>query len=185
MKLLTTLLILVFASQVQAEDKNILDYKDWSANEVESHRVSEKGACVASTGAKEKGDTVIEVYSEAGKIDGFVKPVVQIVTTEVDPAMGVMVSIDGRKHPMTIVLKETKEVEVEVLEEGSSIPTIEKVEQQIFIGKFQEKDRVISLLRAKNNVKATFYSAQGEVGERNFSLRGSSRTIKTMMETCL
>jgi len=183
MKLIASLLVIAFSVQANAADKKILDYKDWKADEFEVHKVSDKTACVAATFEKGK-DTSLEVYAEANEAGDFVNPVVQIVTTEMPPALGVVASVDGRKMPMTIALKETKEVEVEVLEEGSSVPVIKKVEQQVFLGKFKDKERMIRLLRAKNRVKATFFSAEEEVGKSTFSLRGSSKTIKTMLESC-
>ncbi len=184
MKLILSLLVITISIQTQAADKDILNFKSWKATEVESHKVSGKGACVAATKELGDGDTSLEVYSESNGVDGFVNPVVQIVTTSMDPALGVMASVDGRDMPMSISLSETKEIEVEVLEEGSSIPVVKKVEQQVFLGKFNEKTRMISLLKNLNKVKATFYSADGEVGKAEFSLSGSSRTIGTMLETC-
>ncbi len=183
MKLIASLIVITLSIQLQAADESIIEYKDWAANKIESHKVTDQSACVALTTEEDK-DTTLEVYAEAGKVDGYVQPVVQIVTTEMDPALGVMASVDGIRMPMTIALKETKEVEIEVLEEGSSIPVVKKVEQQVFLGKFADKERMIALLRAKNRVVATFYDATGELGEAQFSLRGSSRTIRTMMDSC-
>lgn len=183
MKLLTTVLVLAFSAQVQAADKKISSSKDWSAVEVEAHKVSEKAACVASTTEKGK-DMTLEVYAEANEDGGFVKPVVQIVTTEIDPALGVVASIDGHKMSMTIALKETKEIEVEAIDPTTGEPVMQKVEQQVFIGKFKDKETMIRLLRAKNRVRATFYNAEGEVAKSTFSLRGSSKTIKSMMTAC-
>ncbi|MEM7646561.1 MAG: hypothetical protein AAF203_06615, partial [Pseudomonadota bacterium] len=114
-------------------------------------------------------------------------PVVQIISTELPSALGAMFKADRVKQefPMTISLKETKEVEIEVLEEGATTPTIKKVEQQIFIGKFKDKEEMIKLIRARNKITAKFFDASGEVAEETFSLRGSSRTIRQMVKECL
>lgn len=171
MKILTTTLLLAFSIQAHAGQK-IIDYKDWTASIIDSHAVSEKEACVAKTSLRSK-DTHLEVYAEVSR-NGYVEPVVQIVTTNVPPALGVVASIDGTPVPMTISLIETKEVQ-----QG-----LQTVEQQVFLGKFKDKEQVIRLLRAKNRVRAKFYSESGMVADETFSLRGSSRTIKTMMSTC-
>lgn len=184
MKTLTSILIIFCTIQTQAADTVIVNFKDWSASQLDRHIVSEKGACSATTKINGK-DTYLEVYAEANEKGGYVQPMVQIITTDVDPAIGVVASIDGTQLPMSISLKETKEVEIEVVRPGSSIPVVQKVEQQVFVGKFQDKERLIQLIRAKNRFTATFYSSAGRVGQETFSLRGSSHTVKTMFERCL
>ena len=82
---------------------------------------------------------------------------------------------------VSILLKETKEIEI--VKPGSPLPV--KVEQQVFVGKFKDKDQMIRLIRAKNRFQVTFYAASGSVARETFSLRGSSRTVKTMFERCL
>ena len=86
---------------------------------------------------------------------------------------------------MSISLKETKEVEVEVLEEGATEPTIKKVEQQVFIAKFKDKDEMVRFIRARNKIGVKFFDASGEVAEAEFSLRGSSKTVREMTKKCL
>jgi len=186
MKLLITILLMTFSAQTQAQtaDQKILDYKDWGANKVAAHKVSGESACVARTVIKNK-DTSLEIYMEANVQGGYVEPVVQIVSTDLPPALGAVANISGHKLPMTIVLKETKEVEKEVLEAGSSIPVLKKVEQQIFIGKFKDKREMIKLIRDKSNVKTSFYDATGVIGSETFSLRGSNRTVGAALKACL
>ena len=123
-------------------------------------------------------DSYLEVYAEKSSQGGYVQPMVQIVTTSVKPALGVVVSIDGTQLPMTISLKETKEVVL-----SGIVPR--KVEQQVFIGKFKDKESMIRLIRAKNRFVANYYDASGRVAQETFSLRGSSKTVKTMMDRCL
>ena len=94
MKTITAIVTLMFAFQTQAADVSIINYKDWMAAQVDSHIVTEKGACLASTKIAGK-DTYLEVYAEANEQGGFVEPMVQVITTDVDPAVGIVASIDG------------------------------------------------------------------------------------------
>lgn len=186
MKTLIALLLLTASVQLQAAEVEILDYKDWRAVKVSAHAVSAKSSCVAKTSLKDK-DIRIEVYSEASTAGGYVLPMVQIVGTDLPQALGVIfkTSPGKRDFPMTISLKETKMVDVEVLEEGSSIPVSKQKEQQVFIGRIVDSERMIKALRAYNTVTAVFYDATGEVAKEKFSLRGSSKTISTMMKECI
>ena len=186
MKQLVVSLVMIFSLQAQAADVEIAKSKDWRADQLESHKVSEKGACVAQTQIKDK-DTYLEVYAEANEQGGFVEPMVQIVSTELPPALGVMFKADNVKEefPMTISLKETKEIEIEVQEEGAAAPVKKKVEQQVFVGKFSDKEEMIRWIRARNRITAKFFDASGEVAQEQFSLRGSSKTIRTMFKKCL
>lgn len=184
MKLLINLLILGLAIQLQAADKTVSEYKAWKLVKTTGHGVSDKAACVAST-ADKKTNSVLEIYAEANVDGGYVAPTFQIVTTGMDPALGIVASIDGNKVPMTISLSETKEIEVPAVDEETGETVLQKVEQQVFLGKFATKNKTIHLIRAKNSVKADFYNAEGKIGQAVFSLAGSSRTIKTLEKECL
>lgn len=176
MKTLTAILVLILSIQAHADVK-ILDFKDWSASQIDQHDVSENGACLAMTKIRGK-ETYLEVYAEKNDQGGYVQPMVQIVSTDLPPALAVVASIDGTRLPMTISLKETQEITV-----PGPVPT--KVEKQVFVGKFKDKEAMIRLIRAKNRFQATFYDGSGRVARETFSLRGSSRTVKAMTDRCL
>ena len=176
MKTLVTIIALIFSIQAHA-DVEFYSLKDWSAYTVDSHTVSDKEACLAMTKIKNK-ETYLEVYAEKNAQGGYVQPMVQIVSTQLPAALAVVASIDGTKLPMTISLKETKEITV-----PGPFPT--KVEQQVFVGRFKDKESMISLIRRKNRFQATFYDGSGRVARETFSLRGSSKTVKNMMDRCL
>lgn len=184
MRLLFSILILVVSTQIQAADSNIIEFKDWRADKVESHLVTGQAACVAQTTIRDK-DMSLEVYAEANAKGGYVAPMIQLVTTELPPAVGAMARIDGIKMPMSISLKESKEIEVESTDAETGEPVIEKIERQVFVGKFDTKEQMIRFLRQKNKVEVVFYSATEEVGKETFSLRGSSRSISEMTKACL
>ena len=184
MKLLMTILILGLSVKTFAADTKLIEYKDWRADKVEAHKVTGKASCVAKTTVKGT-DTSLEVYAEsAGEVE-FVQPTVQIVTTDVAPALGVVLKMNpgGQEVPMTISLKETKTLQKEVMVDGT--PTIEEVEQQIFIAKFKDKKSAIEWIRQKNTVEGKFFNAEGEIAKMNFSLGGSHKSVTTMMDTCL
>lgn len=184
MKQLLVLIVILFAGETQALDSNIISYKDWRADIVSQHKVTEKAACVAQTKAR-RSNTSLEIFAEANEQGGYVEPVVQIITTDVPPALAVLFKTGGQRFPMSISLKETREVEIDVIPTGSFQPVKKKVEQQVFIGKFNSREDMIQLIRAKLSVDAQFINASGVVAQEKFSLRGSSHTVKTMMQTCL
>src|SRR5690606_31443504 len=109
MKLLITILILGLSVKTFAQDASIIVHKDWRADKVSNHAVSGLESCVAKTTAKGT-KTALEVYAESTGEGEYVQPTVQIVTTDVAPALGVVLKMNpgGREIPMTISLKETK-----------------------------------------------------------------------------
>ena len=183
--LIAFLLTLTAYSFAQAEDSEIIKFKDWRADKIDSHTVTEKQACVAKTTVKNE-DTVLEVYAEASPEGGFVQPVVQIVTTAQQPALGVMAkSLPGsRKTPLSISLKETKTIEIKVPGDDGE-PVKKEVERQVFLVKFKDKDQFIRLLKNKNSIEGTFFNAEGDLAKAKFSLRGSHKTISKLMATCI
>ena len=186
MKLLIAIFIMGLSATAIAQevDSNIIEYKDWRSDKVVSHGVSEKSACVAKTTIKDS-DTTLEVYSEASSDGGNVQPMVQIVTTDVAPALGVTMRMSpgGKTFPMTVSLSESKTIQKEVIVDG--VATMEDVEKQVFMVKFKDKKSMIDYIRAKNYIVGKFFNSDGEISEMKFSLRGSSRSVKKMQETCL
>ncbi|MCJ8276579.1 MAG: hypothetical protein HRT44_10240 [Bdellovibrionales bacterium] len=183
MKLLVVLMIIGLCVPAIA-DENIIEFKDWRSDKVVSHPITEKAACVAKTNVKDK-DTQLEVYAEASADGEYVQPIVQIVTTDVPPALGAVMRMSpgNRRLPMSISLSESKTIQKEVMVDGQ--PVMEDVEQQVFLVKFKNKKQMIDLIKAKNTITGTFFSAEGDVATMKFSLRGSHRSVSKMIEACL
>lgn len=183
--LIASLLALIVCSSAQAGDSEIIKFKDWRADKIDSHKVTEKKACVAKTQVVNE-DTALEVYSESSPNGGFVQPVVQIVTTAQPPALGVIAKTlpGGKKFPLSIALNETKTFEVEVPGDDGE-PVKKEVERQVFLVKFQNKDQFIRFIKGKNSIESTFFNAEGDIAKVKFSLRGSHKTVSKLMETCI
>lgn len=177
---------MVLSVKAMAEESvtNIIEYKDWKSDKISSHEVSGKAACVAKTKVKDM-DMSLEVYSELSSDGGYVEPMVQVVTTDLTPALGATMKMSpgGQVLPMTISLPESKVIKKEVLVDG--VPVMEDVEKQVFMVKFQDKKSMIKMIKGKNYIVGKFFDADGEIKEVKFSLRGSHRSVTKMVEACL
>ena len=183
--LLVFLIVNLLSLSALAADKNLIKSKDWRSDKLDSHAVSEKAACVASTTIKGK-DTRLEVYSEIAEDGEYVAPVVQIVTTDVDPSLGARLKFTrgGKVLPLTISLNEVKTVKRERKDENGDTKIVD-VEQQVFLGKMKNRKEFISLIKNKLHIDGTFFNDAGEVAKMKFSLRGSFKSVQKMEQVCL
>lgn len=167
MKKLILVLTLLFVSTTSAEEvvQEISKRSDWKARIIRDHQVTAKEACVASTKTKDKM-AKLEVYAEKSESGSFVEPTVQIILKEPTTALGAMVDTgSGESLPMTIALQET---------EGPVA----------FLIKHSDRAQLIDDIKSKSRVKVSFFGPQGEVKKIKFSLRGSSKTVKKLFESC-
>ncbi len=163
-------LCLVSASAfAQTVDKALPGAGDWKAAQVSGHDLWKTSACVAFVKSAD-GKSVLELYAEQeGELKGaFVEPTLQVVTKEVGFVRAVITDSAGAS-PFQLTLASTKE------------------EKPSFglLARFNDRAKLISMLKKASSAKLSFVNAKGKVIKSiSFSLKGSTKTIEGTVAAC-
>lgn len=147
--------------------------RNWEAHLVASDVLWQMPACVAETKADD-GLSSLEVvaFYDAAK-EAFGEPMIHVIT------------------PFDVSF-----FEVTIRTEGSSAKTFDMLPvalpnsildgQEMVAARalFDDRSDIVSDLRRRNRVTAKYFDLQGEAKSLEFSLRGSSKTLRAMFEKC-
>lgn len=159
------------ADEVILDDPN--KSKDWKAQTMVEDPVWGKSSCVASTSTEDGLSTLEVVAFYNSETKQFGEPMVHVITPFDVSFFEVEVTTDrarGKKFPMLPVNLPNS------LQEG-----------QEYVGAramFDDRSDLVTALRKKNRVKAVYMDVEGEVKSLDFSLIGSSATLRAMFEHC-
>lgn len=153
---------------------NLEDGKNWEAHLVAKDTYWQKPACIATT-KTEDGLSSLEViafYDEA--TESFGEPMVHVITpfdvSFFEVSVNTEESSAKRFQMMPVILPN------DLLDDGTKMIAARAL--------FDEREDLVATLRRRNVVTAKYFDVQGETKSLSFSLRGSSKTILSMFETC-
>ena len=156
-------------SVAQAEE--ILSFKDWSAEKA-TYPALDKEACVASTITELDGErrALLDVVQLQLNDGTYTEPfvVASLETPERVYFEGAARTDRGHKFAMKLLSSEHQ-----TLEAGAMVAV-----------RFSKRDAMVSRLRKDNYIIINFKDQDGDVESIRFSLRGSSKVIRKMVEVC-
>ncbi|NQZ01947.1 MAG: hypothetical protein HRT45_14890 [Bdellovibrionales bacterium] len=158
------------------EKNEELSSKDWETGIITNHKLTGETACVAFTTINDENGVEVarlEVYAATQELlDGeqiYSEPTIQIVTSSDD-----MFFLDG-------ALKTNRTNNVNMAYSGD--PAGDAPEQGAVLD-LGEKDFMVTRLRADNKATVSLSDDAGEIVEYEFSLSGSSKTIRNAYSAC-
>ena len=138
----------------------------WNAEKVENHEIWNTQACVAST-ETEDGD-ILEVIAYYDEESGdFLDPEVNVITSFDVAFLDVVGKIRGESKEYSMTPMSTDDENVV----GARAA-------------FRDRERLVGRLRAKSWYDVSFIDTEGVVKTLNFSLTGSSNTIRNQFSAC-
>ncbi len=163
--------------------KKISEKQEWTTGTVESHKLWNTKACIAYTTVVDGDDNELarlEVYAPAANENGvFSEPIVQVVvsnnSTPILDANMISLRWNRRRGRQDISLETT----------GAYLSTRnQNGDLQGLASRVSDSKNIVRRLRTDHTFRVTLNDAAGALMDLEFSLSGSSTTIKKAFEEC-
>lgn len=167
MKLVFTILISILLSH-SVLAANIVKSKDWTGDRQFIDAVGQRG-CVAQTKVEDNGDTFyLQVITMETSNGDYTKPIV--IASYDSPAIPDFYEAEGIADSGRVTFNMT------LFQNGNA--------DNMVAARMDDNSQVVKRLRLDNHYVVQFLSKNDVVKEVSFSLRGSNKTIKTVLATC-